>query len=238
MSEWAESKMGKQRLNLIQNLWKALSTHNVGGKTGKRILPQCQFNMWWCVLIYLSAVITSINALRRFRIRVVDFHQKLESCKVFPESMGLLLGFRWKTNPEMLPQTLPLPLHFNGYTWVLSVSFFKILMFFNFYRLETNNETWCFAKSTMKHQEKSDLPGLNWLWLSWQVRICRFFDRIHRSLPVLLTKVETPIHDNDLILTPRIAPQSGWQWTWSCPEFHMGGFRDGGWQFLTFGRCH
>jgi hypothetical protein len=32
--------------------------------------------------------------------------------------------------------------------------------------------------------------------------------------------------------------QSGWQWTWSCPELHMGGFRGGGWQFLTFGRCH
>jgi hypothetical protein len=23
-----------------------------------------------------------------------------------------------------------------------------------------------------------------------------------------------------------------------APELHMGGFRDGGWQFLTFGRCH
>jgi hypothetical protein len=51
-------------------------------------------------------------------------------------------------------------------------------------------------------------------------------------------KVETPIRDNDLILTPIIAPQSGWQWTWSCSKLHMGGFRDGGWQFLTFGRCH
>jgi hypothetical protein len=51
-------------------------------------------------------------------------------------------------------------------------------------------------------------------------------------------KVETPYHDNDLILTPIILPQSGWQWTWSCPELHMGGFRDGGWQFLAFRRCH
>jgi hypothetical protein len=38
-------------------------------------------------------------------------------------------------------------------------------------------------------------------------------------------KVETPIHDNDLNLTLQyIAPQSGWQWTWSCPELHMCGF--------------
>jgi len=37
------------------------------------------------------------------------------------------------------------------------------------------------------------------------------------------TKVEKPIHDNDLILTPVISPQSGWQWTWSCLELHMGG---------------
>ena len=35
-----------------------------------------------------------------------------------------------------------------------------------------------------------------------------------------------------------ISPQSGWQWTCSCPELHEGGFRDGGWQCLTFGRCH
>jgi hypothetical protein len=27
----------------------------------------------------------------------------------------------------------------------------------------------------------------------------------------VLTKVETPYHDNDLILTPIISPQSGWQ---------------------------
>jgi hypothetical protein len=52
------------------------------------------------------------------------------------------------------------------------------------------------------------------------------------------TKVEIPYHDNDLILTPIISPQSGWHWTSSCPELHMGSFRDGGWQFLTFGRCH
>jgi len=31
---------------------------------------------------------------------------------------------------------------------------------------------------------------------------------------LLCFKVETPIHDNDLILTLIIAPQSGWQWTW------------------------
>jgi hypothetical protein len=51
-----------------------------------------------------------------------------------------------------------------------------------------------------------------------------------------LVKVETPYHDNDLILTHIISSQSGWQWTWSCPELHMGGFRDGGLQFLTFWR--
>jgi hypothetical protein len=51
-------------------------------------------------------------------------------------------------------------------------------------------------------------------------------------------KVETPCHDNDLILILIISPQSGWQWTWSCLQFHMGGFKDGGWQFLTFGRWH
>jgi hypothetical protein len=44
-------------------------------------------------------------------------------------------------------------------------------------------------------------------------------------------KVETPYHDNDLILTPIILLQSGWQLTWNCPELHMGGFSDGGWQF-------
>jgi hypothetical protein len=32
-----------------------------------------------------------------------------------------------------------------------------------------------------------------------------------------IDKVETPYHDNDLTLTPIISPQSGWQWTWSCP---------------------
>jgi hypothetical protein len=48
---------------------------------------------------------------------------------------------------------------------------------------------------------------------------------------ISVCKVETPYHDNDLVLTPIISPQSGWQWTWSCPELHMGGFRDGGWQF-------
>jgi hypothetical protein len=42
------------------------------------------------------------------------------------------------------------------------------------------------------------------------------------------SKVETPYHGNDLILTPIISPRSGWQWTWSCPELHMGGFRDDG----------
>jgi hypothetical protein len=46
-------------------------------------------------------------------------------------------------------------------------------------------------------------------------------------------KIETPYHDNDLIMTPIISSQSGWQWTWSCSELHMGGFRDGGWQFLV-----
>ena len=40
----------------------------------------------------------------------------------------------------------------------------------------------------------------------------------------LVVKVETPYHDNDLILTPIISPQSGWQWTWSCPKLHMSGF--------------
>ena len=44
-------------------------------------------------------------------------------------------------------------------------------------------------------------------------------------------KVETPYHDNDLIMNPILSSQSGWQWTWSCLEVHMGGFRDGGWQF-------
>ena len=58
------------------------------------------------------------------------------------------------------------------------------------------------------------------------------------SANINTTKVETPYHDNDLILTPIISPQSGWQWTWSCLELHMGGFRNGGWQILTFGRCH
>ena len=48
----------------------------------------------------------------------------------------------------------------------------------------------------------------------------------------LLCKVETPYHDNDLSLTPKLSPQSGWQWTLSCPELHMGGFRGEGWQHL------
>jgi hypothetical protein len=52
-----------------------------------------------------------------------------------------------------------------------------------------------------------------------------------------VVKIETPYNDNDLILTPIISPQSGWQCTWSCLELHVGGFRDEGWQFLTFGRC-
>jgi hypothetical protein len=51
----------------------------------------------------------------------------------------------------------------------------------------------------------------------------------------IFPKVGTPIHNNDLILIPAIAPQSGWQWTWSCPELHMGGFRDGGWLFWHLG---
>jgi len=42
-------------------------------------------------------------------------------------------------------------------------------------------------------------------------------------------KVETPYHDIDLILTLIISSQSGWQWTWSCLELHMGGFSDEGW---------
>ena len=37
-----------------------------------------------------------------------------------------------------------------------------------------------------------------------------------------MPKVETPYHDNDLILTPIMSSQSGWQRTWSCPELHMG----------------
>ena len=53
----------------------------------------------------------------------------------------------------------------------------------------------------------------------------------------IVNKVETPYHDNDLTLTPIISPQSSWQWTWSCRELHMGGFRDGGWQCLTFRTC-
>ena len=44
-----------------------------------------------------------------------------------------------------------------------------------------------------------------------------------------VVKVETPYHDNDLVLTPIISPQSGWHCTWSYPELHMGGFRDAGW---------
>jgi hypothetical protein len=59
-----------------------------------------------------------------------------------------------------------------------------------------------------------------------------------RSSPTiasLLLKVETPYHDNDLILTPIISPQSGSQWTRSCPELHMDGFSDGGWQFWDSG---
>jgi hypothetical protein len=70
------------------------------------------------------------------------------------------------------------------------------------------------------------------------------YQYINKALKYVLTKekkfnkVETPYHDNDLILTPIISPQSGWQWTWSCSELHICGFRDGGWKFLTFGRCH
>ena len=54
----------------------------------------------------------------------------------------------------------------------------------------------------------------------------------------LYCKVETPYHDNDLIMTPIRSPQSGWQWTSSCPELHMGSFSDGGWQFKKIRRCH
>jgi hypothetical protein len=77
------------------------------------------------------------------------------------------------------------------------------------------------------------LPSIHsqFFWTWWNLFFkCKFYHYV--------TKVETPYHDNDLILTPIISPQSGWQWTWSCPELHMGGFRDVGWQFLTFGRCH
>ena len=65
---------------------------------------------------------------------------------------------------------------------------------------------------------------------------CCTYKKLH--LRLWTCKVEAPYHDNDLILTLIISPQSGWQWIWSCLAFHMGGFRDGGWQFLTFGRCH
>jgi hypothetical protein len=34
--------------------------------------------------------------------------------------------------------------------------------------------------------------------------------RMHRELVLLTYKVETPYHDNDLILAPIISPQSGW----------------------------
>jgi hypothetical protein len=70
-----------------------------------------------------------------------------------------------------------------------------------------------------------------------QVQLEWISEATHTLLAALKTKVETSYHDNDLIMTPIISPQSGWQWTWNCPELHMGGFRDGGWQFLTFGRC-
>jgi hypothetical protein len=59
-----------------------------------------------------------------------------------------------------------------------------------------------------------------------------------KGLIVFQSKVETLYRDNNMILTPIISSQSGWQWTWSCPELHMGGFRGGGRQFLTFERCH
>ena len=61
---------------------------------------------------------------------------------------------------------------------------------------------------------------------------------LRRGSKLGTSKVETPYHDNDLILTPIISSQSGWQRTWSCMELHMGSFRDGGWQILIFGRCH
>jgi hypothetical protein len=37
------------------------------------------------------------------------------------------------------------------------------------------------------------------------------------------------------IVTSTISPQSGWQWTWSYPKLHMGGFGDAGWRFWNLG---
>ena len=50
----------------------------------------------------------------------------------------------------------------------------------------------------------------------------------------LLNKVETPYHDNNLMLTPIISPQSGWHWTWSCRNFTWAvlGMEDGNFRHL------
>ena len=84
--------------------------------------------------------------------------------------------------------------------------------------------------TSRSHMTKSKLESV------WEINAPAW--PIPKGLTLSSTKVQTPYHDNDLILTPIISPQSGWHWPWSCPELHMGGFRDGGWQFLTFERCH
>jgi hypothetical protein len=68
------------------------------------------------------------------------------------------------------------------------------------------------------------LSFFTWLFIldGWEVCSC---------------KVETPYHDNDLIPTPINITTKWLTVNLKMPELHMGGFWDGGWQFLTFG-CH
>jgi hypothetical protein len=49
-------------------------------------------------------------------------------------------------------------------------------------------------------------------------------------LTSIRVKVETPYHDNDLIMTPIISPQSGLTTNVKLPGTSHGGFRDGGWR--------
>jgi len=72
----------------------------------------------------------------------------------------------------------------------------------------------------------------------WSMKMLGWLKLQHIRMSQHNIKVETSYHWHDLILILIILPQSGWHWIWSCPELHMGGFSDGGWQFLTFGRCH
>ena len=103
--------------------------------------------------------------------------------------------------------------HMDTLMWILGWAYIPLIIW-------TPIQHWVSTNETETHM-MDWLSMVPCLWVEWSG-----------------SKVETPYNDNDLIHTPIISPQSGWQWTWRCPKLHMGGVRDGGWHFLTFGRCH